>query len=513
MVFDASKPIVRKGQRPTTSSLETAMAEEAREVEALIAARNARIATSSQGTRPKDLESAFDFRVSGRQSSSINPMFASRKTGSNAGQLTSTQSGLSTMNSRDSRAGSRSANNLTIPGVDPRRASSPGPQPLHKTRSGSSSSNGDLTWKGAHRKLSEAALANSKGSLAALPMSATQKEAIEKERLTKDHDPEAAIDTDSSDENDDNSSSDDENAKARSYNTTFNARAPMSLAQAAENERIDIERSDTKEKLKRESNRSADLNILIGDNSPSAARRKPIHPNTSYTDNALDVSGFDEEEDDPFEEISRDLSIIRSTSSEVGGRLISTLQRADFPTIHSAAKRTRQYLVSVDLSPQAKYALEWTIGTVMRDGDICRIVHAIDYDEKEDKRSNLQLAEERNASMEDIFVDLVLFLKRTRLSVRIEVEVIHHATPKHLITEIIDTTNPTMVIIGSRGRSNISGIMLGSFSNYIVNKSSVPVMVARKRLRRGSKKRAIVPPPTKAQQFPNNTFSSVRKID
>jgi hypothetical protein len=47
----------------------------------------------------------------------------------------------------------------------------------------------------------------------------------------------------------------------------------------------------------------------------------------------------------------------------------------------------------------------------------------------------------------------------------------------------IDFLSPTLVILGSRGRSAIKGVLLGSFSNYLVTKSSVPVMVARKKLR------------------------------
>merc|ERR1712000_727210 len=60
-------------------------------------------------------------------------------------------------------------------------------------------------------------------------------------------------------------------------------------------------------------------------------------------------------------------------------------------------------------------------------------------------------------------------------------------SPKHLITEIIDFISPTMVILGSRGQSQLKGVILGSFSNYLVTKSSVPVMVARKRLRKHTK--------------------------
>lgn len=44
-----------------------------------------------------------------------------------------------------------------------------------------------------------------------------------------------------------------------------------------------------------------------------------------------------------------------------------------------------------------------------------------------------------------------------------------------------------MVVLGSRGRSALKGVLLGSFSNYLVTKSSVPVMVARKKLKKHAK--------------------------
>ena len=45
-----------------------------------------------------------------------------------------------------------------------------------------------------------------------------------------------------------------------------------------------------------------------------------------------------------------------------------------------------------------------------------------------------------------------------------------------------------MVILGSRGRSAVKNILLGSFSTYLVAKSSCPVMVARKKLKKSRKK-------------------------
>jgi nucleotide-binding universal stress UspA family protein len=94
---------------------------------------------------------------------------------------------------------------------------------------------------------------------------------------------------------------------------------------------------------------------------------------------------------------------------------------------------------------------------------------------------------ERRRALEDVSARCVRLLRKTRLQVRVVVEVFHCKSPRHMITEVIDFLSPTLVIIGSRGQSAVKGVLLGSFSNYLVTKSSVPVMVARKKLRKHSK--------------------------
>ncbi|KAG9101034.1 hypothetical protein FS749_010892 [Ceratobasidium sp. UAMH 11750] len=51
-----------------------------------------------------------------------------------------------------------------------------------------------------------------------------------------------------------------------------------------------------------------------------------------------------------------------------------------------------------------------------------------------------------------------------------------------------------MVIVGSRGLNALKGILLGSTSHYLIQKSSVPVMVARRRLKRPAKRTAHLEP-------------------
>lgn len=66
---------------------------------------------------------------------------------------------------------------------------------------------------------------------------------------------------------------------------------------------------------------------------------------------------------------------------------------------------------------------------------------------------------------------------------------IHARNARHMLVDMIDYVEPTLVIVGSRGLTKIKNMLLGSVSYYLVQKSSVPVMVARRRLRQHARPR------------------------
>lgn len=70
-------------------------------------------------------------------------------------------------------------------------------------------------------------------------------------------------------------------------------------------------------------------------------------------------------------------------------------------------------------------------------------------------------------------------LRKTKLQVRVVIEVFHCKNARYMLTEAIDVLKPTLVIVGSRGLSIVKGALAGSFSRYLIMKSSVPVMTAR----------------------------------
>lgn len=198
-------------------------------------------------------------------------------------------------------------------------------------------------------------------------------------------------------------------------------------------------------------------------------------------------------------------------------RSIRILYRGEYDRIQRDAdeehRRLRKYLVAIDLSDESTHALEWAVGTVLRDGDTLIAIYCVDEESSssgetpgqvpDDPKSMREQAaainamakstktpsqmpspnpfrtsilpgsgtpspapsfrgkskteEERERAVLDIADRVSKLLRKTQLQVRVIVECIHCKSPKHLITEVIDLVNPTLVILGSRGRSALKG--------------------------------------------------------
>ncbi|KAL1600399.1 hypothetical protein SLS60_006784 [Paraconiothyrium brasiliense] len=279
-------------------------------------------------------------------------------------------------------------------------------------------------------------------------------------------------------------------------------------------------------------------------------KKSGVHPHTSFDQSGSAVStpyNSDTEADlselKSAQQLSMNISPIQS--SPEAHRCVRQIVRGNYGKFLADAenglRRQRVYLVATDISEEAAYALEWTIGTVLRDGDTLLAVYAVDEevgvggtDTPGATQGNVTTAQQESDSLmktlsnhQGLIADgsglgpsplsnsvsasetdtstmnkaekdryqaavevsdrCVKLLRKTRLQVRVVVEVFHCKSPKHMLTEVIDFLDPTLVILGSRGRNALKGVLLGSFSNYLVTKSSVPVMVARKRLRKHSK--------------------------
>ncbi|KAF8631812.1 hypothetical protein AX17_005027 [Amanita inopinata Kibby_2008] len=168
------------------------------------------------------------------------------------------------------------------------------------------------------------------------------------------------------------------------------------------------------------------------------------------------------------------------------------------PEVKLANRKRRRYMVASDLSEESRYAVEWGIGTVLRDGDEMLIVTIMENESKADppipnaadRALKLRSQQERQGLAYILVRQATSLLQRTKLNVTVPCQAWHAKSARHILLDIADYYEPTMLIVGSRGLGQLSGILLGSTSHYLIQKCSVPVMVARRRLKRPPRKSA-----------------------
>lgn len=419
-----------------------------------------------------------------------------------------------------------------------------------------------LDINNAYRRLSDANLAFSSGSLAKLPMR-KRSEDLGEGRLIKDYLGPDGEQLESSDEEEPHSSDDEDrgrktaprslNPDARGDQDQSKSRSPsggkerptLSLLAAADAERestwLPPRNTVTDNQLGRQvaSQRPAyqyrslipepEIKITNSAGDISKSSKTGIHPNTSYEQGSASAtpSMVDSDEDADMDDIKRAQKLSFSMSSIMKSpeshRSIRIIDRGEYTKIAQQAEeehhRLRKYLVATDLSDESAHALEWAIGTVLRDGDTLIAIYCVDEetgivagegvsvpdDPKAMKeqaaaintvtntksiptplspvtelkrasalylrndssgtpgsspgpsRDRNRADEERRRAIDQMTDKVFRLLRKTRLQVRVIVEVLHCKNPRHLITEVIDLVNPTLVVIGSRGRSALKG--------------------------------------------------------
>lgn len=214
---------------------------------------------------------------------------------------------------------------------------------------------------------------------------------------------------------------------------------------------------------------------------PPVSEEDFMIPYTSAVEDKLD-SEFASQLNETIKEGELDSNISQS-------RVIQTITRGNFFQLINPQVKPKMFLLCMDFSPESIFALEWCLGTVLVDGSVLFIVCVI---EDNDSNHNLKGNAQNEAAREKARLNMLQrakqqvlsLLKLTKLQIHIVIEIIHHPIPRHLILEFIDNLQPTLVMVGSKGLSAIKGVLLGSLSNYLVTKSTVPVMVVREKLKK-----------------------------
>lgn len=203
-------------------------------------------------------------------------------------------------------------------------------------------------------------------------------------------------------------------------------------------------------------------------------------------------------------------------SDVLNQRAVRTITRGNFfeNLISNNVKHPKSFVLCMDFSDESRYALEWCVGTVLVDSSVLYILNVLEDDEYSSMnlngiqpthsgRSHTSSPPPNNTSgtnrertrvnnVNEITRMIGDLLKLTKLQVHVVIESCHHPIPRHFIVGVIKHMSPTLVIVGSKGSSAIKGVLMGSLSNHLVRKSTVPVMVVRNRLKKITKKSKFI---------------------
>lgn len=233
-------------------------------------------------------------------------------------------------------------------------------------------------------------------------------------------------------------------------------------------------------------------------------KKSGVHPHTSFDQSGSAVSTpYNSDTEADLSELKTaqllGMNISPIQSSPEAHRCVRQIVRGNYGKFLADAenglRRQRVYLVATDLSEEAAYALEWTIGTVLRDGDTLLAVYAVDEEvgvggtdtpgggsisaaqqegdllmktltnhqgfategpgpsplsnsvsASETDTSTMNKAEkDRYQAAVEVSDRCVKLLRKTRLQVRVVVEVFHCKSPKHMLTEVV-STNASMLM-------------------------------------------------------------------
>lgn len=243
---------------------------------------------------------------------------------------------------------------------------------------------------------------------------------------------------------------------------------------------------------------------LVNAEKEQDSKTSTVHPQSSYEySNSTVNTPFGSDDEAEMSDIKRAQHLgvqMSAIDNSIPNRSVRTIVRGDLghtsEELEDSRRRRRKYLVATDLSEESVYALEWTIGTILRDGDTMFAVYAFSEERETGKDAGAESsrtsqdgnsqAEEESVTSNDPSVDqgahlprtlfgrfggvshpenktatasdihgsaktelervqavetitktCVRLLRKTLLQVRVAVEVIRCKSPRHMITEAV----------------------------------------------------------------------------
>lgn len=150
-------------------------------------------------------------------------------------------------------------------------------------------------------------------------------------------------------------------------------------------------------------------------------------------------------------------------------RVSKTITLGNFFNRKVKAKDVESYLIYLDLSPDSVNALQYTIGSVVKSGDVLYIVNSVDND------TNIDYFEKQCEKLTELVTTYLKLIECEHdFTLHVVLETTYHKYPKFLVNELIKYLKPNFFIVGH-------SILMSELSNYMPD---IPILVVKKKVRR-----------------------------
>ncbi|KAG0306558.1 hypothetical protein BGZ97_000705 [Linnemannia gamsii] len=146
-------------------------------------------------------------------------------------------------------------------------------------------------------------------------------------------------------------------------------------------------------------------------------------------------------------------------------------------------RRSRTFLVGTDLNEYSSHALQWVMENMVEDGDEIVALRVVPIELRDSfAKSGIPSFQGQEVAARSEATKIMNMIREKNKSkpkqVNIVVEYVVGAV-RDTIQHMIKMYEPSMLVVGTRGRSSVKGFLLGSVSRYLLDHSPVPVTVVR----------------------------------
>lgn len=126
------------------------------------------------------------------------------------------------------------------------------------------------------------------------------------------------------------------------------------------------------------------------------------------------------------------------------------------------------YLLYMDLSPESINSLQYTLGSVVKSGDVVYIINSVNDE------TDIEFYKKQCEKVTNLATTYLNLIQDPKFKLHIVIECLHQEYPKHFLNELIKYLKPSLLIVCYR-------LILGELSNYI---SNIPLMIVKRRAKR-----------------------------